>query len=69
MTHDTSEPTTVFTSSNSPANFVSPPCHLVLHCLDQVTDQSPTHTHALSLELYPSIFINHSLFDGKSHRH
>lgn len=57
MTHDTSEPTTVFHNHPiHPSNFVSPSCHLVLHCLDQVTDHSPTQTHMLSLStsIYPS---------------
>lgn len=65
MTHDTSEPTTVFTLSNSPANFVSCSCHLVLHCLDQVTHHQ---THALSPALSLSSSLN-SLLWWQSHRH
>ena len=62
MTHDTSEPTTDFTSSNSPANFVSRSCHLVLHCLDQVTHHNHTHcSFSLSTFLYLSLSIVLSL--------
>lgn len=57
MTHDTSEPTTDFTSSNSPANFVSRSCHLVLHCLDQVTHHNHTRYSF-------SLYLNRPLLDG-----